>query len=263
MPYVSLKNGLKVYYEQTGKGPDLVFISGLACDHTMWDVSKFTDKFRVLTFDNRGIGLSDVPDKPYTMQAFCEDTVLLCEAVGIKKAHFVGHSMGSHVVQLIGAQHPQLADKLILTCSEPEISPVCYLATKCQIELRSLQIPKRLLVEVFLPLILSSGFLQKKSQVEKFIQDRLNQPNPQSDKGYMGQVEALRTHNTRALLAKIKNPTLVLGCEEDLLTPFKNSEYLKEHIPNAEFAVIKNSGHVVFVEAPEEFIQTIRDFLLK
>lgn len=255
-------NGLNFYYEQTGVGPDLVCISGLSCDHTMWDVRKFSDKFRVLVFDNRGVGQSEVPHQHYTMEAFVEDTVALCHALGIKKAHFLGHSMGGHIAQYVAALHPELVDKLVLACSEPEISVISYIATKTQIDLRHHNIPLRLLIETFLPVLFSIEYLEDKRRVEQFITQTMSNPYPQSAKGYIGQVEALRTHNTKHLLSKIKSPTLVLGCKDDLLTPLKNSEYLKNHISHALLTVIDNCGHVPFIEKPKEFWKIILDFLL-
>ncbi|WP_419420790.1 alpha/beta fold hydrolase [Legionella sp. D16C41] len=260
MPTLKVNN-LNMYYEQTGKGPDVVFISGLSADHTMWDLTYFKDSFRVLTFDNRGAGQTDVPEVAYGMDAFIEDTVALCQELGIKKAHFVGHSMGGHIVQYLAANYRELVNKAVIACSEQVFSTISYLATNMQVALRQYNIPKKLLIENYLPVLFSMSYLKEQKNRDNFVQSVLNNPYPQTNKGYIGQVEAIRNHDTTHLLAKIKSPSLVIGCEEDLLTPYENSIFLANHIPHARLATIKNCGHAPFIENPNEFFKLIASFL--
>lgn len=255
-------NDINLYYEQTGAGPDLILISGLSGDHSMWDPKYFTDYFRVLTFDNRGVGQTDTPNTPYSMEEFMNDTVTLCHSLGIKKAHFVGHSMGGHIVQYIAANYPELVDKAIIACSEQKFSIISYLATKLQIDLRQYNIHKKTLIENYLPLLFSTDYLSHSENRDNFIRLTLNNPYPQSDEGYIAQVEALRKHNTINLLPKIKSPTLVIGCDKDLLTPHVNSVFLQNHIPGAKLVTIKNCGHAPFIEKPHEFYKIIFRFLI-
>lgn len=255
-------NGVNLYYEQVGNGPDLVFISGIACDRGIWNVNLFKDRFRVLTFDNRGVGQSDVPDKPYMMQAFADDTVALCKSLGIKKAHFVGHSMGGHIVQAIAAHHPDLVEKVVIACSEALLSPVSYWSIKLQIDLRKQNVSKRTLLENYMPVLFSLKFLENRDLIAQLIEMTLNNPYPQLDKGYIGQAEAIMAHDTRHLLSKIKCPTLVLGCEKDLLTPIENSEYLHKHISNSTLKVIQNCGHAPFIEVPDQFFKILMEYFL-
>ena len=256
-------NEINIYYEQSGHGPDLVLVSGLSVDHTMWNVNQFSDRFRVLVFDNRGVGQTDTPEGPYNMSMFVGDTIALCNALGIKKAHFVGHSMGGHIAQYLAAHYPDRINKLVLACSEQIFSTISYFATKIQIELRKYHIPRKILIENYLPVLFSSTFLEDKNRIEAYIHDSLNKLNPQSDKGFIAQVEALRTHDTKDLLSKIHCPTLVIGCENDLLTPLENSKLLAKHIANATLEVIRDCGHAPFIEKPEEFYKIIRDFLIE
>lgn len=260
MPKIQVNN-LSFYYEQTGEGPDLVLISGLSCDHTMWDVNRFSDHFQVLTFDNRGVGQSEVPKKPYAMSDFAQDTAALCQALGIKNAHFVGHSMGGHIVQQIAASYPELVNKAVIACSEHKFSILSYLATKMEVELTRYNLPRKLLIENYLPFLFSPTFLEQKERVEAFVKAILETPNPQTFEGYLGQLSAIRDHDTTALLSSINSPTLIIGCEDDLLTPFKNSEYLKSQISKAQLVKIKECGHLPTVEKPDEFYFLIKSFL--
>lgn len=251
---------LNLYYELSGEGPDVVLIPGLACDHSFWDLSRFKG-FRTLVFDNRSVGLSDLASEDYPIMAFAQDCKALCEKLGIKKAHFVGHSMGGHIAQLIAAHFPEMVDKLVLACSEQEFSAISYYSTKAQVELWEQNLPRAALVNCYLPLLFSENFLQNEKKVEEFIQGVLSNPHPQSKEGYLQQLKAIRGHDTKAILSKIKSQTLVIGCDEDLLTPLKNSIYLKDHIPGAILKVIHGSSHLPNVEKPDEFYQTIASFI--
>lgn len=252
---------IEMYYEQVGTGPDLVFISGLSVDHAMWIPSLFSDAYRVLTFDNRGSGKTDIPHGPYSMNMFAEDTIALCKKLGIHKAHFVGHSMGGHIAQIIGAKYSEMVQSLTLACSEAAISTASYLITKVQMDLRLRKVPLMTLFQGYLPLLFSQKFLEDPMRLGGFIQQTVWHPPPHSKQGYILQAKALQTHDTRHLLASITSPTLIIGCTDDRLTPFKNSEYLNEHIPNAQLVTIQDCGHLPFVEQPGAFFSAIRTFV--
>jgi pimeloyl-ACP methyl ester carboxylesterase len=104
-------------------------------------------------------------------------------------------------------------------------------------------------------------YLNLSEHRDKFIQTILDNPYPQSDKGYIAQVEAIRKHNTTHLLPKIKSPTLVISCDQDLLTPPENSVFIQKHIPGAQLVTIKNCGHAPFIEKPDEFFKLMLHFL--
>ncbi|MDR3492254.1 MAG: alpha/beta hydrolase, partial [Gammaproteobacteria bacterium] len=95
--------------------------------------------------------------------------------------------------------------------------------TKLQVDMRHLNIPKTILIDSILPVLFSKSFLNHQENIDTFRQLTLMNPLPQSDKGYIAQVEALREHHTTHLLTKITCPTLIIGCEEDVLTPYEGS----------------------------------------
>ncbi|QDP72323.1 alpha/beta fold hydrolase [Legionella israelensis] len=260
MPHIQLKD-VNLYYEQQGEGPNLVMVAGLGVDHSMWNTEYFAKDFCVTVLDNRGAGQSSTPKGPWSMKVMAADVIALCDALGIKKAHFVGHSMGGHITQMIGALYPQYCDKLVIACSEQFFSIISRLATNQQIVLMNYNLPPRVLLQNYLPLLFSMDFLENEDKVNAFLDFMLDNPYAQSPEGYILQTEALRTHDSRPLLERIKAPSLILGCEDDLLTPLKNSQYLEKHISNATLKVIPNCGHAPFVEYPEMFNQMILDYL--
>lgn len=96
MPHIKV-NDISMYYEMHGKGEPIVFIAGFSVDHVAWFevVERFKDKYQVILFDNRGVGQTDVPDGPYSIEQMTDDVAALCSALGVPQAHFVGNSMGA------------------------------------------------------------------------------------------------------------------------------------------------------------------------
>src|SRR4029450_4863524 len=89
-------NGLELWAEQEGAGDDVLFISGLADEGACWvdQVAGLSDRYRITTFDNRGVGRSTTPDGQFTIADFAADTAALMDTLEIERAHVVGASMG-------------------------------------------------------------------------------------------------------------------------------------------------------------------------
>ena len=85
-----------MYYLEAGAGEPLVLIMGFGGDHTAWafQMGALSAKYRVIVFDNRGVGRTDAPDHPYTTAMMARDALGLMDALGIDRAHVIGVSMG-------------------------------------------------------------------------------------------------------------------------------------------------------------------------
>src|SRR4030042_527229 len=113
MPLVHV-NDINMYCEIHGKGEPLLMIQGLGFEMSAMVtepgksryIDKFTDRYQVIVFDYRGVGRTDKPDIPYSIGMLADDTVGLMDALGIRKAHIMGTSMGSQIAQTIAAQYP-------------------------------------------------------------------------------------------------------------------------------------------------------------
>ncbi|MEM3703331.1 MAG: alpha/beta hydrolase, partial [Candidatus Bathyarchaeia archaeon] len=118
MPKIKV-NDVNLYYEIRGQGFPFVMITGLGGNIDYWDIrllDELSKRFKLVLFDNRGSGRSDVSDRQYTIKLLAEDTVGLMNALGIPKAHIFGLSMGGMIAQELALNFPEKVEKLIL-CS--------------------------------------------------------------------------------------------------------------------------------------------------
>src|SRR6516225_6270009 len=101
-------NGVEVWYEREGEGDDVVFISGLTDEGACWvdQVAGLKDRYRITTFDNRGVGRSSTPDGPFQIADFAADTAALIDALELERPHVVGSSMGGAIAQELALVHP-------------------------------------------------------------------------------------------------------------------------------------------------------------
>ena len=109
-------NGINMYYEVHGKGVPLVMIQGFAGNHQAWffQTPVFKKYYKVIIFDNRGIGKTDKSSEPYTIRTMAEDVIGLMDYLGIDKAHILGLSLGGMVAQEIAISYPERVIKLVL-----------------------------------------------------------------------------------------------------------------------------------------------------
>src|ERR1044071_5262895 len=95
---------VNLYYELYGEGDPLVLVAGTGISLAPWrvfQVPEFSKHYQVLIYDHRGLGRSDKPDVPYSTRGFAQDCAALMDALEIKRAHIMGHSMGGRVAQWI------------------------------------------------------------------------------------------------------------------------------------------------------------------
>ena len=116
MPKARLKSGLTLHYQRTGKGPDVVMLHGLTGNLAVWHlkiIPMLMDHFRILTYDLRGHGYSDMPPTGYSCTDMAEDLEELLDALEIEDAYFVGHSFGADIALCYALLHPERVRKVV------------------------------------------------------------------------------------------------------------------------------------------------------
>ena len=104
MPLATLPSGIRLAYESRGRGETLLLIAGLGRDRRMWDgqVPALSERLRVVTFDNRGVGESEKPAGPYTAAQMAADAAGLLDVLEVESAHVAGASLGGSFLKVHG-----------------------------------------------------------------------------------------------------------------------------------------------------------------
>ena len=117
-----IANGLDIHYERTGQGPRLLFISGTGGDlrvrPNMLD-GPFARAFDLVAYDQRGLGQTEKPDRPYSMADYADDAAGLMDSLGWEDALVIGVSFGGMVAQNLVVRHPGRVRRLVLACTSP------------------------------------------------------------------------------------------------------------------------------------------------
>ncbi len=248
-------NGIHINYKVDGVGEPLVMVSGLGSDLNAWafQVSSFRKHYRVIRFDNRGVGKSDTPSGPYSIRMMADDAISLMDHLGVGKAHVLGVSMGGMIAQEIAISYPDRISKLVLGCTfackseesghtEGYARIMGYPAARLRNELTSLTFNKP-----FSRCIL--GSLMRLTEKKGW------------EVGFEAQRAALRNHDTFDRLDRIKAPTLILVGTKDRVIRPGSSNALAAKMPSAKLVRIENGSHAISVETRRKFNQEVLSFL--
>ncbi len=262
-------NGANYYYELHGESnshtPPLVLISGLWADHQYWTpiIEKLTDKFRILVFDNRGIGNTTDNSETFDIDSMADDTAILIEQVfGNELVNVVGQSMGSAIAQSIAARYPHKLEKLVLLNSTPK----WRLATVEGLRALLLSFKDGASFDQLFSSILAWGygeaFISNKKKVQN-LRTTMSETEPiQSIIDQERQFRALEEFKGIINLSEINVPTLIgYGYEDKISSPDEAKE-LKEKIPNSMLLEFPGA-HGIILEALEELTVSLIDFLSK
>ena len=262
MPYASA-NGIRLYYEQSGTGPDLLLIAGLGAHSGAWIPQRaaFARAHRVTLFDNRGAGRSDAPDEPYSIRQMADDTAALADALGIGRAHVVGASMGGMIAQELAINYPALVSRLVLACTRARAGDVRRAMGPVDTWLRHAGLDRPALSLLMMPWVRTREFMQDEARVLRAVELSRADPFPISRHAYMRQHAAVMAHDTLSRLDRIQAPTLVLVGADDVLTPPWESEVIAARIPDSILRVLPAGGHVFNDEFAADFNAAVLDFL--
>lgn len=257
-----MKNQIDLYYESVGSGEPLLLISGLNADHSFWipTLAFLKDKFKVITFDNRGVGQSKNFETRCTTELMAQDVIHLMDKLKIDRGFIVGHSLGGCIAQQIAIHHPERIRKLILCSTQAKLDPLREFFIHTHIELMQSEAPRELIVKNIMAWLFDSHFIRDERNREIFIKFALSKPFAETLESYLYQADALFKHDTTKDLNKITTPTLVISGQSDILVPSVNTRFLAEQIASAKFLTIADVAHMVPVENSEAFCREVIQF---
>ncbi len=263
MPKVKVGD-IKIYYKIRGKGEPLVFIDGCNMCHDLLyrHVPVFSREYKVISYDNRGVGKSDKPDVPYSLEMMASVLAGLLDTIGIAQAHLIGYSMGGRIAEEIALHYPEKVISLVLVCPvtwSKELNNQPILPR--EEELRSWYArPAETKAQEFVDGVLSKEFLGKNPKLKEKLVDIIARGYGPTD-AQCRHFYASRTCDNYAQLPQIKIPTLIIGGSADKTATPDNIRLLKARLPSAELVMMENMPHFLFVEGFKDFNRLVLDFL--
>src|SRR4051794_35826031 len=248
------RDGARLYWEETGSGDPVLLIMGLGMNATGWwrTIPVLAGAgFRVLAFDNRGVGRSDRPPGPYSVPQLADDAVAVLDATGAERAHVYGLSLGGMIAQELALRHPERVDALVLGATTPGGSKAVPAddATLAFFERRA-EMTAEEAVWASVPYNYAARTRAERAQaIGEDIVQRLRfpiEPEP-----YRAQLAASFGHDAFDRLPQVAARTLVLHGREDRMVVPANGELLAGAIPDAELLTLPDAAHLFPTDAPE------------
>jgi len=254
-------NGLEIYTEQVGHGPDVLLIGGLGDTVESWQfqLEGLADRYRLTAFDNCGAGRTSMREGPVTVEAMADDAAGVLRALDIRRVHVAGFSGGSVIAQELAIRHPDLVRSLVLqsTWSAPD----SYLRSWGRFVRWLIDVApsERAFLEAFF-LDMYTARAHNDGTVEAIIEEALAFPHKQKPEDQQRFLDAFMDHDTTERLPSISAPTLVLAGGRDSTSRPELCRAVADLIPGARFEVMSEEAHQPFQEVPDDWNARVDSF---
>lgn len=235
------------------EAPVVVFSNAIGTSFELWDeqAEALAGRFRVLRYDHRGQGGSDVPPGPYSLPMLARDLTSLLDELGIAQVSVVGLSLGGAVGMQFAVTSPERLDRLVLACTSARFGPPESWLERAALVRRAGVVP---LVDP----VLARWFTAGAGDDEVARCRAMLEATPVE--GYAACCEALAAWDFRAELGDIDAPTLVLAGAEDPATPLAHAEEIA-HGVGAALRVLEGAAHLANIEQPAAFSSALVEHL--
>jgi 3-oxoadipate enol-lactonase len=249
---------VNIRWEERGQGAPLLLIQGLGYGRWSWEpvVPGLAERYRVLWFDNRGIGDSDKPEGPYSAALMAGDALQVLDEAGVERAHVLGASLGGMIAQEVAARAAERVDKLVLCCTTPggaETVPMPGVTVRLFAEAPALA-PEAALRRF---VVNALGADPPDELVEELYGRRV--ANPPDPAGW--QAQAAAGLGFQGVDGTIEAPTLLLTGTDDNVVDPRNADVLAARLRGSRVERFEGAGHLFFWEQPDAFVRIVTEFL--
>ncbi len=265
-------DGLSMHYLDWGNSakPTIVLLHGMRGHAHSWDdVSEaLSPDFHVLALDQRGRGLTDwAKDGDYGIDAFVGDLVGFTRALGLEKFILIGHSMGARNSMAFADKHADMLEKLVLSEFGPQINP----KGGQRIAKELIDVPEEFdtLDDAIAYMAQFNRYASEPVMYRREFYSSRELPNGKIGWRYDLEIREARRRGDPVVplelwpaLPKITCPTLVVRATETDVLDRDVAQRMIETLPDGRLVEIERAEHMVFEDNPQDFIATVRDFLV-
>jgi pimeloyl-ACP methyl ester carboxylesterase len=256
MPFAD-SNGVRIHWEAEGSGRPVLLIMGHLYSSRMWYplLPALTARHRAIRFDNRGTGRSDTT-RSASIGAFAADALAVLEAAGVQRAHVYGVSMGGGIAAEFAIRYPERVASLVLGCT------MMKTADRTRPRGAVARLMYHLPVGLIRALPRSRAGYGSAAPADAVTRDLEVQAGERfTMRGGRAQAAAIDAYaTTRAAVAGLSMPTLVLHGDEDGAVDVKYGRELAEVIPGARLVIFQGAGHNYLVAAGPASTAAVLDF---
>ena len=253
---------INIAYRVLGQGDPIVLIMGSSSTMDMWSprfLDNLSSKYRIIIFDNRGMGNTTAPPGNFSIAQFANDTAGLMTALGIEKAHIMGWSMGSFVAQELAIRYPERVNKIILYAGDCGGREAVMPSPQVLKDLTNTSgSPEERGMRLF-NLLFPKDWLSKQPAFYKWFPLPKETSLPENIER---QAQAIVTWPGACdRLGSIKSPALVVTGTEDVIAPPENAFILAQRINGSWLVQFEGAGHGLMYQYPDRLAKIIMDFI--
>lgn len=254
---------IDISYRIIGDGYPLLLITGYGATMDMWDpfmIKELSSRYKLVLFDNRGIGRTTASGRPFTIELFAEDTIALMDALKIQKAHILGWSMGTFVATELALKYPERVNKLILYAGNCAWTgkDVAEARPEVSVALFDLSVTEEERVKRLISILYPRKWLEDHPE---FLKQLPGPKEPVSLTSVERQGQAIKDWpGTCGRLDRLTHPTLIITGTEDVIIPPDNSFLMAARISNS-WLIRLPGGHANMYQYPKTFSMSLLAFL--
>ena len=245
----------------------MLFAHGFGCDQNMWRLvtPAFEDEYRVVLFDFVGSGKSDLraydPARYGSLDGYAQDVLDVCEALDLRDAVFVGHSVSAVIGALASIREPDRFGRLVLVGPSPRYlnDPPDYRGGFERADIDGLldMMDKNYIgwANALAPVIMNNP---DRPGLARELEDSFCSTDPVIARRF---AEVTFLSDNREDMPRVPVPSLIMQCAEDAIAPVEVGRYLDRHLPRSTLRLLRATGHCPHVSHPEETVEVIKWYL--
>ena len=253
-----MSGGARIDYSIAGAAtaPPLRFINSIATTRELWarQVPRLSKSFRVITYDARGHGFSQVTAGDYTIEQLGRDALAILDAAGVESAHVCGISLGGITAMWLGVHAPRRIKSLVLANTAARIGSLEMWTERIAFVKQQ---GMATLADLTMPRWFTDGFRAREPHtIEQFRTMVAACPK----EGYLSCSAALRDEDLREAIAGIRCPVLCIAGNADPATPPEALQFIHEQIAGSKMLLL-DAAHLTNVEQHEAFTNAVTEFI--